>query len=214
MCKRIYISATILLLTTCLCSAQTLPSAIEETDHAVAATMAGADRSILVVFSIVGTVNDIDDGDTLSIQASTGARFKIRMSDMDTPEVSHKAYTPPKCETIPFRPGQQGGKSAFASLKELVTIGDSVKAECYELDKYGRSVCHVFNGRVNLNLEQIKRGWGWLPSKAEWIRDPASMAAETQAKAAKLGAWSLQGQVHPDDWRRTCWGDGHCDDAE
>lgn len=87
-----------------------------------------------------------------------------------------------------FRPGQPGGRAATEALLQLVSVGDEVRVECYEPDVYGRFACHVFKGTVNLNLEQIKSGWGWLPSKAIWVRDPESKKAEDEA--AKRGAWA------------------------
>jgi endonuclease YncB( thermonuclease family) len=175
---------------------------IDETAAIEAATgpaVIAADRSSLIVFTVKGTVRSIEDGDTLALEAATGARFKIRFSDIDTPEVSHPAVTPRdcQCKTIPYRPGQPGGQSGKASLRSLVSEGEEVTAECYELDIYGRSVCHVFKGGTNLNLEQIKRGWGWLPSTVKWVRDPQSRPAEEAARLGKAGAWGLPGQVSP-----------------
>ncbi|WP_141340083.1 thermonuclease family protein [Bradyrhizobium sp. USDA 3458] len=176
----------------------------------------GGDRTSAVNFTLTATVLAMEDGDTITLEGSNKARFIIRFSDIDTPEVAHKAFTPRdcQCKPIPFRPGQPGGKSAKQSLEGLVAVGDKVAAECYEMDQYGRAVCHIFKAGLNLNLEQIKRGWGWLPSKAEWVRDPQSRPAEDAARKAKLGAWALQNQVPPAEWRKNCWIDGKCDGAE
>lgn len=173
-------------------------------------------REGLVNFTISGTVTKIDDGDSIGIEGVGGARFIIRMSDIDTPEISHQAFTPRDCpcSPLPYRPGQSGGQAAKQSLTQLVSVGGKVRAECYEMDQYGRAVCHVFNGPVNLNLEQIKRGWGWTPSRSQWIRDPDSKPAEVAARSAKLGAWGLANQVSPDIWRRDCWRNGNCEGAE
>ena len=131
---------------------------------------------------------------------------------MDTPETSHKAWTPRNCscDPQPFRPGQRGGKEATLELRKMAKPGEAVRAECYELGTYGRPVCHVFKGPINLNLEMIRRGWGWLPSKAAWIRDPRSGPAQAGAKAARRGAWGLPGQIHPREWRVQCWREGKC----
>jgi micrococcal nuclease len=184
-------------------------------DPAIAVARNG-DRASAVNFTLTATVSAMEDGDTVTLEGNNKARFVIRFSDIDTPEVAHKAFTPRdcQCKPIPFRPGQPGGKSAKQSLEALVAVGDKVTAECYEMDQYGRAVCHVFKAGVNLNLEQIKRGWGWLPSKAEWVRDPQSEPAEVAARKAKLGAWALPNQVSPAEWRKDCWIDGKCDGAE
>ena len=143
------------------------------------------------------------------------ARFVIRLSDLDTPETSHQAFTPRdcKCAPVPFRPGQAGGKQATEELQNLLAVGEDVSAECYELDDYGRSICHVFKCSTNINLEMIRRGWGWLPERREWIRDEASLAAEQAAKSAGLGACGLAGQLSPAIWRRECWRNGDCNGA-
>ncbi len=161
-------------------------------------------RESLVAFTISGTIVKIEDGDTVTLKHNNGKRFGIRMSDMDTPETSHGAE----------RPGQPGGQAAKKSLEEFVAVGDAANVECYEIESYGRAVCHLFVKGVNLNLEQIKRGWGWLPKTASWIRDPASKAAEAEAKAAKRGAWGLPDQMTPADWRTKCWKQNTCSDTE
>jgi micrococcal nuclease len=98
-------------------------------------------------------------------------------------------------------------------LRSLLAIGDEVTAECYELDDYGRSVCHLFKGRMNINLEMIRMGWGRLPERREWVRDEASSAAEQAARSAGLGAWGLAEQRSPAEWRQQCWRNGRCEGA-
>ncbi len=197
------------------------PTAPADDTAAIAAAggrgTAGGDRRAQVLFEIEGQVQSVEDGDTIRIQTAAGVRSTIRFSDIDTPETSHGAYTPVncnQCDPTPLRPGQPGGQRARNSLLEFISIGDQVRAECYEKDPYERSVCHVFRGAINLNLEQVRRGWGWLPDNDLWVRDPESRTAEQTARAARLGAWGLAGQVTPAEWRRACWREGHCPDAE
>jgi micrococcal nuclease len=176
----------------------------------------GSPRKELVNFSINGHVKRISDGDTVTLVGANDAQFVIRLSDIDTPEIEHNAYTPSSCncKTIPFRPGQKGGVAATEALKKLIAVEDTVKAECYEIDQYGRIVCHIFKGSTNVNLEMIKNGWGWLPNNSAWIRDPESRSTESKAKAQKKGAWALENQVSPATWRKLCWEDGNCEGAE
>jgi endonuclease YncB( thermonuclease family) len=176
-------------------------------------TRTARSREELVAFIVGAHVRSISDGDTISIETDTGARFRIRMSDMDTPETKHDAFTPPdcRCKTIPYRPGQPGGDEATSALEDILAVGDDVRAECYEADRYGRMVCHVFKDDQNINLAMIESGWGWLPSRAEWIRDPESATAQAEARAAERGAWRLEGQVSPAEWRRQCWREEQCE---
>jgi endonuclease YncB( thermonuclease family) len=61
-------------------------------------------------FQIAGKVRSITDGDTIALTGRRNVRFVIRLSDLDTPETSHHAFTPRdwKCGPVPFRPGQTG----------------------------------------------------------------------------------------------------------
>lgn len=219
--KQVSYAIFVLLLSPVTASSQTLfdfppDFTAEAPNDPTIANVRNGDRPSAVNFTLTATVAAMEDGDTVTLEGNNKARFIIRFSDIDTPEVAHKAFTPRdcQCKPIPFRPGQPGGKSAKQALEALVAVGDKVTAECYEMDQYGRAVCHVFKAGVNLNLEQIKKGWGWLPSKAEWVRDPQSGPAEDAARKAKLGAWALQNQVSPAEWRKGCWIDGKCDGAE
>lgn len=63
----------------------------------------------------------------------------------------------------------------------------AARAECYTIDRHGRAVCHLFVGTTNVNLAQLRDGWGMLLSKPAWVRDPASVDAEQQARRARRG---------------------------
>jgi micrococcal nuclease len=169
-------------------------------------------------FTISGTVAEVEDGDTITLRASNGAQFQIRMSDYDTPEISHEAFTLRgcNCKPIPYRPGQPGGKAARQVLVGLLPIGSVVEARCYESDTFGRRlVCHVDrDDGTHINLEMIRSGWGWLPDRSEWVRHSRSADAEKEARARRAGAWVLLGKVSPREWRQACWHRGQCPGAE
>ena len=169
----------------------------------------GISRESLVNFTIKGRIKEIMDGDTVKLIGANDVEFKIRFSDMDAPEIEHEAFTP-QCKKIPFRRGQPGGKEALSALEELVSVNDSVTAECYELGRYGRPVCHIFKGKMNVNLKMIRNGWGWLPEKKRWIRDPMSVKLESEAKTQRKGAWGLPDQVSPKKWRKEIWEEEKC----
>lgn len=168
----------------------------------VAAASAEA-RAAKVEFRLNGRITNVSDGDTLTL-AGASSSTTIRMSDMDTPEVSHGAA----------RPGQRFGRAAEASLKSIAPIGADARAECYERDQYNRAVCTVFVGSRNLNLEQIERGWGMLPDNQNWVRDPRSAPAQAQAKQQRRGVWQDANPQSPASWRYLCWEKRHCAGAE
>ena len=157
-------------------------------------------------------ITRVEDGDTVTVKASNGAKFVIRLSDIDTPEVSHKGRRDPNnpAVVLPDRPGQRHGKAATDSLLQIAPVGSPASAECYEVDRFGRLVCHLFVGGINANLEQLKRGWAMTPERAEWIRDPESVSAQAGARAARNGIWQDASPMSPADWRRLCWRDGRC----
>jgi len=188
----------LVLLAACEAPTASVPIPVSATAPVAADARAGK-----VQFTLTGTITQVSDGDTLSIASATGTTI-IRMSDMDTPEVGHG----------PQRPGQRFGRAAESSLKSIAPIGAQVRAECYERDQYQRSVCTVFVGSQNLNLEQIERGWGMLPDNPAWIRDPRSAQAEALARQARKGVWQIPDPQSPADWRYRCWQLRQCAGAE
>jgi len=72
-------------------------------------------------------VSHVKDGDTVTLKAGAGAKFVIRLSDIDTPEVSHKGGRDPSNLTVALskRPGQRHGRAATESLLEIAPIGFS-----------------------------------------------------------------------------------------
>ena len=171
-------------------------------------------RAAKVNFVISGTIVAVEDGDTLILRGEGGGRFHIRLSDLDAPEVAH-ARNPYRerrnCRSAPLSaPGQAGGDAARAALSQRAPRKATARAECYTIDRYGRPVCHVFVGTTNLNVEQLREGWGMLLSKRAWLRDPASVAAEHAAMQAHRGVWAGARPQSPERWRSRCWCQAKC----
>ena len=175
----------------------------------------GADaRGAKVNFTIAGTILKVDDGDTLTLLGAGGGRLHIRLSDLDAPEIEH-AHNPylerRSCPRAARRaPAQALGEAALAALKSRAPRKAAARAECYTIDRYARSVCHVFVGDTNLNLAQLRDGWGMLLSKRSWVRDPESAVAERAARSAQRGIWAAARPRSPDSWRARCWCEDEC----
>lgn len=171
-----------------------------------------SERIEKILFVTKGKIEAIHDGDTLTFMAANGTPFDVRLSDTDAPEIFHKAEKDKDCacKTPADRPGQRFGEEATAALTALAPVGSPANAECYRADRYGKMVCHVYVNGINLNLEQLRRGWAMTPKKAIWVRDPASRIAQDEARAAQRGVWQDLQAIHPDDWRENCWDDGRC----
>jgi endonuclease YncB( thermonuclease family) len=151
-------------------------------------------------FELKGQVVYVDDGDTLILDTQDGLKTNIRLSDIDAPEVDHG----------PSRPGQIGGQESKRSLSELAATRYAV-ATCYEVDRYGRSVCTVRIGDIDVNAEQLKRGMAWANrSNPRYVRDERSFSREEAARLDHRGLWSAAQQIPPWIWRKECWEHGRC----
>jgi len=53
-----------------------------------------------------------------------------------------------------------------------------------------------------------------LPDNPQWIRDPQSASAQTSARQQRLGVWQVPSPQSPASWRRECWQQQKCPNAE
>lgn len=131
-------------------------------------------------------VQRIVDGDTLWIERD-GARVKLRLIGIDTPETSD-----PRLDTVECF-GEEATQHATATL-----AGRSVYLETDptqdSIDRYGRELAYVWtdDGRL-FNLDMIYDGYGHeytydLPYRYQ----TQFRAAQADAEAAQRGLWSPQ----------------------
>jgi len=147
-----------------------------------------------------GKVTNVSDGDTLTFVTTQGARLKVRLASIDAPETAHGNA----------RKGQAFGEQSGQSLREMAE-GKRAELECFEVDRYQRSVCRVIVDGVDINAEQVRRGMAWVyRANRRYVRDTSLYAVEEEAKAAKRGLWRAARPVAPWDWRKDCWQQGKC----
>jgi endonuclease YncB( thermonuclease family) len=139
-------------------------------------------------------VTRVLDGDTfhcLPNQSISNAKVhkdgtvSIRMRGIDAPE-KRQSY----------------GMEAKESLKELIG-GQTVKLDIKDIDRYGRVVAYVILGQVNVNLEQVKRGYAW--AYTEFLDRPYMSefySAEKEARSQRLGLWKESNPMPPWEWRK------------
>ena len=91
-----------------------------------------------------GEVISIKDGDTLILKDKRDKLYKVRLADIDAPEI-----------------GQPFGRPAKRLLEDLV-LEKVVRVNYTQVDKYGRLIGEVFlpDGKM-LNEEAIKAGLAW-----------------------------------------------------
>ena len=91
-----------------------------------------------------GEAISVKDGDTLILKDKRNKLYKVRLSDIDAPEI-----------------GQPFGRPAKRLLEDLV-LDKIVRVNYTQVDKYGRLIGEVFlpDGKI-LNEEVIKAGLAW-----------------------------------------------------
>lgn len=131
---------------------------------------------------LFGTVVGVTDGDTVQVLIDE-RRTKVRLDQIDAPEKAQ-----------PF------GERARRSLAELCFQKD-VRLVTHGRDSYGRTIATVFVGNLDVNAEQVRRGMAWVYLK--YLRDPALIADQAEARAARRGLWADAEPVPPWEWRHS-----------
>ncbi len=122
------------------------------------------------------------DGDTVRVLRN-GHSVKIRLAGIDAPEGA-----------------QEYGMASRQSLAELV-LRKQVQVNIRAVDNYGRLVADISVDGLNVNHEQVRRGWAW-----NYLRFRSTQilgAMENEAKAAKRGLWAQSTPTPPWQWRKT-----------
>lgn len=122
-----------------------------------------------------GTVTAVHDGDTLSLETSSGHE-SIRLQGLDAPELA-QAY----------------GTTARLALSQS-TLQQSVRVAYTQRDGYGRVLGQVWRTDcqdVNLQLLQSGMAWFYKAYQCELgsARRSRYTLAESQAQAQRLGLW-------------------------
>lgn len=125
------------------------------------------------------------DGDTFHFQR--GAELvKVRVAGFDAPER-----------------GQPFGKVATVKLRELTEGG--AHCDCFKIDKYGRSVCRVLVGGLNVATTMLQAGLGCIDPRFTGEDSASDQRAHRQAlseaQASQRGMWSMAEPVCGKEYR-------------
>ena len=131
---------------------------------------------------LYGTVERVVDGDTIAFQGIGTKNHRVRLADIDTPELD-----------------QPWGIEAKAAVKDWA---ENRRAEIriVDTDRYGRSVATLWADGENINRKLVAEGHAWVYRR--YLRDRALPGLEASAKASGLGLWSGKDAVEPRVWRR------------
>jgi endonuclease YncB( thermonuclease family) len=94
--------------------------------------------------TITGKVVGVSDGDTITVLDASNKQHKVRLLGIDAPESN-----------------QDFGSRAKQSLSDLV-FGKTVTVTSEAKDMYGRVLGDVTLDGMNINLEQVRRGFAWF----------------------------------------------------
>lgn len=134
--------------------------------------------------TVTGEVIRVQEGDTLTVKTGRDKLYKVRLSNIDSPEIGQ-----------PFgRPARR--LATDLALKKKVRVNYTFK------DKYNRLIGEVFlpDGKL-LNEEMIKAGLAWHYR----VKNPHSTVLESleyKAWKKKLGLWIQDSPVPPWVFRR------------
>ncbi|WP_374028375.1 thermonuclease family protein [Bdellovibrio bacteriovorus] len=128
-------------------------------------------------------VLSVHDGDTLTaVDVSNNTRVKVRLMGVDTPEVDFMKET-------------QGDVALAARdfLRSLIPAdGIITLSEDSQIDKHGRILGRLLNGKTELNIEMLKNGWGMIyfiyPFEKRVVSDYSK--ASKEAYDNRLGIFS------------------------
>lgn len=135
---------------------------------------------------LAATITRDIDGDTVVARFDNGTKIDVRLIGVDTPE-EYRPDTPVEC----------GAPAAAASMRRLAEgrraalITDPTQAR---FDRYGRLLAYLYVGGRNLDLVQVRRGWGHTYVYEDPFRQVGSFRrAEALARSESRGVWGRCG---------------------
>ena len=128
-----------------------------------------------------GRVVGVHDGDTLTVLTTGNVQIKVRLVEIDAPELK-----------------QPYGQQSKQTLSALV-FGKDVEIRATGKDRYGRTLARVFVDGTDVNLAMVRSGMAWRFDK--YSKDRAFQTAQEEARRARRGLWADAAPVAPWEWR-------------
>lgn len=132
--------------------------------------------------ALTGTVEDVYDGDTLTVTLESGAVERVRLIGIDAPEL----------RTNPHGAADKVyGPQAQEYLERLVA-GATVNLvlDVQERDRYGRILAYIYHGDSFINLEMVRAGYAKIATYPPNVAHADEfLAAEREARAEGRGLW-------------------------
>ena len=125
----------------------------------------------------------VQDGDTLTCLDESNQQQKIRLSDIDAPEI-----------------GQDFGKASREALAALV-FGRTVEVVDQGRDETGRWIARVMVDGIDVNRQMVATGNAW--HYAAYSNDQTLAAVQAQAQSQKQGLWAASSPTPPWVYRQS-----------
>ncbi len=119
----------------------------------------------------------VQDGDTLTCLDETNQQQRIRLSDIDAPEI-----------------GQDYGKASREALASLV-FGKTVEVYDQGRDESGRWIARVMVDGIDVNRQLVATGNAW--HYAAYSNDQTLAAVQAQAQSQQQGLWATASPTPP-----------------
>jgi endonuclease YncB( thermonuclease family) len=148
--------------------------------------------------TITGTITKVTDGDSIHLTTAEQTILKVRLYGIDAPETDKINYRTGQINI----PGQPYGDESWNALQDKL-IGNEVRVDIIEYDKYRRAVCMVWLDDRNVNLEMLQEGYA--EAFIEYLKPPyrtGFLEAEQEARKSRKGIWSLPEYERPRDYRK------------
>ena len=151
------------------------------------------DNTAKTILSDTGTyvVMSCNDGDTCRVKDLNGEETKVRLAGIDAPEFAGKKKL-----------GQPMAPESKEFINQLLQ-GKKVRLNSFGIDIYRRNLAEIYLGNKNINVEMVAQGLAEVyhgrPPKG--LAFQTYNAAESAAKKAKRGVWSLDKYESPKDFR-------------
>jgi endonuclease YncB( thermonuclease family) len=138
----------------------------------------GASATNTHVWKVVG----VHDGDTVTCLDEANQQQKIRLAEIDAPEVS-----------------QDFGKVSREALAGMV-FGKTIQVVDDGRDRYGRWIGHLYVDGLDVNRQMVATGMAW--HYAAYSKDASLGTLQSQAQAQRLGLWSQPNPLPPWEYRK------------
>lgn len=122
------------------------------------------------------------DGDTVLVARSGHRPFKVRLAEVDAPELAQ----PYGAQSRQFLSDQVGRRE--------------VRVEVVATDKYGRRVAQLGRDGRSINQELVRSGLAWEYSR--FHRNRSYLDLQREARQARRGLWAQSHPQAPWEWRK------------